>query len=174
MENGTYEQIVTHLESDLELKGLEALNDLQINTVIQHATNTNVDRPKPTCHHCIKPVEYRNQCYLLKKKEQVVGTQTNPGNKNNGSKNSIPSNNKINNRNKKDSIRPEREPETVFPCCETCGKMSHYTERCYVRANAANRPLPWKKKPEAQNGHHQQDAQNSMTGCVRATAQYIN
>ena len=101
LENGTYEQIVTHLESDLELNVLEAPNDLQTNTVIQHATNTNVDRPKPTCHHCEKPLEYRNQCYLLKKKEQVGGTQTIPGKKNSGSKNSIPSNKKINNRNKK-------------------------------------------------------------------------
>ena len=65
-------------------------------------------------------------------------------------------------------------PETVYPPCETCGKLNHSPERCYVRANAANRPLPWKSKPEGQNGHFQQDAQNSITGCIRATAQYLN
>ena len=33
LENGTFEQIVTHLIRDLELNGLEALDELQINTV---------------------------------------------------------------------------------------------------------------------------------------------
>ena len=54
LENGTYEQIVTHLEMELELNGLEALDELQINTVSQQITNVNADRPKPTCHHCKK------------------------------------------------------------------------------------------------------------------------
>ena len=54
LENGTYEQIVTHLERELELKGLEAPDELQINTVSQQLTNVNADRPKPTCHHCEK------------------------------------------------------------------------------------------------------------------------
>ena len=47
-ENGTYEQIVTHLEKELELNGLEASAELQINTVSQQHTNTKVGRPKPT------------------------------------------------------------------------------------------------------------------------------
>ena len=50
-ENGTYEQIVTHLERELELIGLEAPDELQLNTVSQQPTKTNADRPKPTCHH---------------------------------------------------------------------------------------------------------------------------
>ena len=67
-----------------------------------------------------------------------------------------------------------RKSRTLYPPCETCGKTNHTTERCYVAANAANRPLPWKRKPEEQSEHFQQDAQNSITGCVRATAQYLN
>ena len=67
LENGTYEQIVTHLERELELKGLEAPDELPINNVSQQPTNTNADRPKPKCHHCKKPGHYRNQCLLLKK-----------------------------------------------------------------------------------------------------------
>ena len=51
LENDTYEQIVTHLEKKLQLNGLEAPDELQINTVSQQPTNTNTDRPKPTCHH---------------------------------------------------------------------------------------------------------------------------
>ena len=36
-ENIIYEQIVSQLEKELELKGLEALDELQINTVPQQA-----------------------------------------------------------------------------------------------------------------------------------------
>ena len=54
LENDTYEQIVTHLENELELKALGAPDELQINTVSQQPKNTNADKPKPTCHHCIK------------------------------------------------------------------------------------------------------------------------
>ena len=58
MENGTYKQIVIHLEKDLELNGFEAPDELQMNTVSKHATNTNADRLKPTCHHCKLPGKY--------------------------------------------------------------------------------------------------------------------
>ena len=51
LKNGTYKQIVTHLEKELGLNGLETLNQPQISTVSQNETNTNADRPKPTCHH---------------------------------------------------------------------------------------------------------------------------
>ena len=50
LENGTYEQIVTHLERELELNGLESPDELQVNNVSQQISNTNADRPKPTCH----------------------------------------------------------------------------------------------------------------------------
>ena len=59
-ENGTYEQIDTNLEGELEVNGLRAPDDLQVNAVSQHTTMTNADRPKPTCHHCGKPRSYRN------------------------------------------------------------------------------------------------------------------
>ena len=54
LENGTYEQIVTHLERELELNGLEAPDELPINNVNQQSTNNDADRLKPTCHHCKK------------------------------------------------------------------------------------------------------------------------
>ena len=52
LENGTYEQIVSHLERELELNGLEAPDEIQLNTVIQQDTQQNSGKPKPTCHHC--------------------------------------------------------------------------------------------------------------------------
>ena len=51
LENGTYEQIVTHLERELELNGLEAPDELQTNTVSHNIANTKTERPKSTCHH---------------------------------------------------------------------------------------------------------------------------
>ena len=54
-ENGTYEQVVTHLEREMELNGLEAPDELQVNTVSQQLTNTFADRLKQTFHHCKKP-----------------------------------------------------------------------------------------------------------------------
>ena len=49
LENGTYEQIVTYLEKEVELNGFEAPDELQINTVSHNAANANADRPKQTC-----------------------------------------------------------------------------------------------------------------------------
>ena len=82
LENGTYEQIVTHLERELELNGLESPDELQINSVNPNSVNANADRPKPTCHHCKKPGPYQSQCRLLKnQREQTGNSQNNPGNK---------------------------------------------------------------------------------------------
>ena len=50
LENGTYEQIASHLERELELNGLEAPDDMLINTVTQQAPQQNSEKPKPTCH----------------------------------------------------------------------------------------------------------------------------
>ena len=57
LENGTYEQIVSHLERELELNGLEAPDEIPINTVTQQAPQQNPNKPRPTCHHCKKPGE---------------------------------------------------------------------------------------------------------------------
>ena len=45
LENGTYEQIVSHLERELELNGLEAPDEMPINTVTQQAPQQNTKRP---------------------------------------------------------------------------------------------------------------------------------
>ena len=175
LEKGTCEQIVTHLEGELELNGSEAPDEIQINTVSHNTTNTNAYRPKPMCHYCKKPGHYMNQCCLLKKqREQTENTQINPGNKNRDANNSNLNNNNNNHNNYRNSNRAERKPDTVYLTCETCGKTNHSAERCYVGANAANRPLPWKSKPEGQSGHYQQDAQNSIPGFVLAKVQHLN
>ena len=153
LENGTYEQIVTHLERELELNGLEAPDEQQINIVAHITVHANAGKPKPTCHHCKKPGHYRNHCrFLEKQREQTENIQNIPGNKNSDANTSNPNGNVNNpNNNKRNSNRAERKPKTVYPPCETCGKTNHSTEKCYHGANAANRPPPRPRRPERQN-----------------------
>ena len=125
LENGTYEQIVTHLERELELKSLEHPDETQMNTVTH--------------------------------KQQIEGNPNNTGIINSDTNDSNTNNHKIG-----------RKFRTLYTPCETCGKTNHSTERRFVGANAVNRPLPWRSKPQ------QQLAQDSITGCVRATTQHLN
>ena len=67
LENGTYEQIVTHLETEVGLNGLEAPDDQQINIVSQHATHINADRPKPTGHYCKKTRTLQESVSIVEK-----------------------------------------------------------------------------------------------------------
>ena len=175
LENGRYEQIVTHLERELELNGLEAPDELPINNVSQPPTNTNADRPKPTCHHCKKPGHYKNQCRLLKKqREQTENDQNNPGNKNSSANTSNPNGIVNNNNNNKSSNKAEIKPKTVYPPCETCGKTNHATENCYFGANAANRPPPRHRRPERQNQVPERANQSDSNEAPQAAAQNLN
>ena len=62
--NGTYEEIVTHLETELHLKSLEAPEELQLNTEAtfrkQECRKIQANVPPPK-----KAGLYRNQCRLL-------------------------------------------------------------------------------------------------------------
>ena len=85
LENGSYEQIVSHLERELELNGLEAPDEMPINKVTQQAPQQNSEKPKPTCHRCKKPSHYQNQCRQLKREKDQTRNNTNSANNNNGS-----------------------------------------------------------------------------------------
>ena len=178
LEDGTYEQIVTHLERELEFNGLEAPDELQRNTVSHNTANANADRPKPTCHHCKKPGHSRTQCRLLKtQEEESEDTQNNHENKNNGANTSTPNTNtnkKNNNNNYKNSNRAERNPTTVHPPCETCGRTNHSTEKCYYGANAANRPPPRHRRPETQSQVQERANQDNSNETAQTAAQSLN
>ena len=90
-------------------------------------------------------------------------TNSNPNNK-------VSNNTKANNKN----IQRERRSRPVFPPCETCGRTSHSTEKCYHGANAANRPPPRNGQPEGQKQVEQRNAQNNSDGNVQAAAQILN
>ena len=100
LENGMYEQIVSHLERELELNALEAPGEIPINTVTQQAPQQNPNKFRPTCHHCKKPGHYKNQCHQLKREKDQTRNNTNSANNNNGSAqtNFNPNNNKVANK----------------------------------------------------------------------------
>ena len=108
LESGTNEQNVTHLE----LNGLEAPDELQMNTVSSNRANANPNRTKPTRHYGKKPGHFRNQGRLLKKqREETENNQNNPGNKNSDANTSNQKGYVNNpNNNNKNSNRTERKP----------------------------------------------------------------
>ena len=80
LENGTNEQIVTRLEKQVKLIGLEAPDQLKWSTVSNGDTNANASRPKSTCHYCKKPGQNRTQYRPLNRQnEQADDTQFIPG-----------------------------------------------------------------------------------------------
>ena len=178
LENGRYEQIVSHLERELELNGLEAPDEMPINTVTQQPPQQNSNKFRPTCHHCKKPGQYQNQCRQLKRKKDQKRNNTNSANNNNGSAqtNSNPNNNKVTNNTKGNNINNHRDRKLrpVLPLWETCGRNNHSTEKCYFGANAANRPPPRNRRPEGQNQGQQNSAQSNSNGNFQAAAQALN
>ena len=82
LKNGTYEQIVSHLEKELELNGLEAPDEMPISTVTQQAPQQNSNEPTPTCHHCKNQVTIKistvnsNERKTKREKIQIVPTPT--------------------------------------------------------------------------------------------------
>ena len=178
LQNGTYEQIGSHLERELELNGLEAPDEMPINIVTQQTPQQNSNKPGPTCHHCKKPGHYQNQCRQLKREKYQTRNNINSANNNNGSAqtNSNPNNNKVANNTKGNNINNQRDrrPRPVFLPRETCGRTNHSTEKCYLGANAANRPPPRTRRPEGHNQSQQNNAKSNLDSNVQAGAQSLN
>ena len=168
---------MSHLERELELNGLEAPDEMPINTVTQEAPQQNSEKPKPTCHHCKKPSDNQNQCRQLKREKDQTRNNTNSANNNNGSAqtNSNP-NNIVSNKTKANNTTNQRDRRStlVFPPCGTCGRTNHSTEKCYLGANAANTPPPRNRRPEGQNHVQQRNAQSKSDGNVQGAAQILN
>ena len=80
-------------------------------------------------------------------KQQFDGNKANAGKINSKTTDSNPNNSKS-----------DTESRTAYPPREICGITNYPTERCYVEANASNRPLSWKSKPRGQIGPPKQDA----------------
>ena len=175
MEIDTCEQIVSHLERELDLYGLEAPDEMPVSTATQQAPEQNSKKHRSTCHHCKKPGQYQNQCRQLKREKDQTRNNTNSANNNNAGAqtNSNPNNNKLANNTKGNNIdnRRDRKSRPVFPPCETCGRNNHSTEKCYL---AANRPPPRNRRPQGQNQGQQNNAQCNSEGNVPAATQALN
>ena len=74
LEKGTYDQIVAHLEKELELSGLENDGELTIPTMTAVPPNDNqqnTEQTKVVCHYCKKPGHVIRDCRKRMRKEQV-------------------------------------------------------------------------------------------------------
>ena len=136
LETKPYEEMVEHLEREMELNGLcppETASITGINSVEMQE-----ERPQPRrkliCNYCGKNGHTKNICRTFKShKEKAKG--------------------------------PQNSPENVIPKCETCGKGGHLTQACFNGANWENRPQNWRAPdPKPQNNDPETpDQDNSQT-----------
>ena len=117
LENATYEEIVTHLERELELNGLEEGDDIPVPTMSAAPTATRpgtgllssgID-PNITFNYCKKPGHIKDDCRKLKRKEEQ---RRNEG----------------------------QDTKKEYPKCPTCDKTNHPAERCWKGAGAHLKP----------------------------------
>ena len=113
-ENGTIEEIVAHLERELELNALVESDDLPITTMASASTSsrsllsTGIDTNKEA--QCKANGHFYKNCPKLKRKKELED---------------------------KTGKKPQR---PTYPPCDTCGKKYHPTERCWQGAGAHLRP----------------------------------
>ena len=136
LENGTYDQIVAHLERELELSGLESDGELTIPTMTAVPTNDsqrNTEQTKVVCHYCKKPGHVIRDCRKRMRKEQEQ-------------------------RNDPSDQKRKLSTSKSFPPCPHCQRTNHPPEKCWSGPNAAHRPKRFKQKynPENRNGGQEQ------------------
>ena len=127
-ENASYEEIVTHLERELELNGLEGGDDIHVPTMSTAPTATRpgtgllssgID-PNVTCNYCKKPGHVKEDCRKLKRKEEQ---RRNDG----------------------------QDTKKEYPKCPTCDKTNHPAERCWKGAGAHLKPKNLKMEDAKQD-----------------------
>ena len=107
LENGAFEEIVAHLERELERNALEESDDLPMATIasassktsnlLSNGINTNKNAQ---CSYCKATGHFHKSCPKLMKKNEME---------------------------EKDGKKPQR---PTYPPCDTCGKKNNQTERC--------------------------------------------
>ena len=126
LENGTYEEIVAHLERELELNALEESDDLPMatmasastsnNNLLSNGINTNKDAQ---CSYCKATGHFYKSCPKLKKKKELED---------------------------KNGKKPQR---PTYPECPTCKKTNHPAEWCWKGAGAHLRPKKTRTEDKA-------------------------
>ena len=145
LENATYEEIVAHLERELELNGLEEGDDIPVPTITTAPTATlpgtgllssGID-PNITCNYCKKPGHVKDDCRKLKRKEEQ---RRNDG----------------------------QDTKKEYPKCPTCDKTNHPAERCWKGAGAHLKPknLKLEDTTVADMSTSQEDVNNKQTTSI--------
>ena len=114
LENGTYEEIVQHLERELELNGLEGENApaITISTTQNTPTRTenrSYNMADVICRYCKEKGHFARDCEKLRKRKE---------------------------KEQREGI-PPRERRT-FPPCDHCGLTNHSSDRCRRISNQNN------------------------------------
>ena len=138
LEYGTYDQIVAHLERELELSGFENDGELTIPTTTAVPPNDNqqnTEQTKVVCHYCKKPGHVIRDCRKSMRKEQEQ--RNDPSNQN---------------------IKPST--STSFPSCPHCQRTNHPPGKCWNGPNAANRPKQFKQEYNPENRNDGQEQEN--------------
>ena len=115
LENGSYDEIVAHLERELELNALEESDDLPMATMTSSTTKSKTplstgQMSDITCNYCKEKGHMVKDCKKLKKKKE------------------------------KDALQGKSTQKKTYPECGTCGKKNHPEERCWQGAGAHLKP----------------------------------
>ena len=151
LENGTYEEIVAHLERELELNALEESDDLPIatmasastsnNNLLSNGINTNKDAQ---CSYCKATGHFYKSCPKLKKKKELED---------------------------KNGKKPQR---PTYPECPTCGKKNHPVERCWKGAGAHLRPKRTRHEDKADENSGDEKLSKKSTNPETASSSQSN
>ena len=151
LENGTYEEIVAHLERELELNALEESDDLPIatmasastsnNNLLSNGINTNKDAQ---CSYCKASGHFYKSCPKLKKKKELED---------------------------KNGKKPQR---PTYPECPTCGKKNHPVERCWKGAGAHLRPKRTRPEDKADENSGDEKLSKKSTNPETASSSQPN
>ena len=138
LENGTYDQIFAHLETELDLSGLENDGELTIPTMTVVPPNDiqqNTEQAKMLCHYCKKPDHGIRDFRKRMGKEQEQ---------------------------RNDPSIQNMKPSTSksFASCLRCKRTKHPPEKCWSGPNAANRPKRFKQEYPVDNRNDGQDQGN--------------
>ena len=117
LENGSYDEIVAHLERELEFNALEESDDLPMATMTSSSA-----KPKTplstgqltdiTCNYCKEKGHMVKDCEKLKKKKE------------------------------KDAQQGKQTQKKTYPECGTCGKKNHPEESCKVQVHILDPNAP--------------------------------
>ena len=115
LENGSYDEIVAHLERELELNALEESDDLpmaiMISSSAKHKTPLSTGQMSDiTCNYCKEKSHKFKDCEKLKKKKE------------------------------KDAQQGKQTQKKTYPECGTYGKKNPPEERCWQGAGAHLKP----------------------------------